>query len=74
MPEIAAKEERSVLWYASDGLSVKVGHPGFAQRRGDRRLSKRRNPKYASDRLNGKLWCPGSAQRPNPYSPGLTSA
>ena len=25
MPEIDLKEERRVLWYASDGLKVKVG-------------------------------------------------
>ena len=26
MPEIDLKEERRVLWYASDGLKVKCGH------------------------------------------------
>ena len=28
VPQVAAKEERSVLWYASDGLSGEMGHLG----------------------------------------------
>lgn len=28
VPQVAAKEERSVLWYASDGLSDEMGYLG----------------------------------------------
>ena len=33
MPQVAPKEERRVLWYASDGLRDEMGCLGPAQRR-----------------------------------------